>query len=102
MLNKFSVVLLSVTSLSDETWTSGNIKVPDGVASLRAFALVMSDTLSLKFTRVPQTVTKTFTAASIHQWYFYKSNCFLLQRGRCASLFVLKKFEETWGVISFS
>ncbi|XP_056282328.1 CD109 antigen isoform X2 [Pseudoliparis swirei] len=51
------------TSVSDETWTSGNIKVPDGVASLRAFALVMSDTLSLKFTRVPQklAVSKDFS-----------------------------------------
>uniref|UniRef100_A0A8C2Z6S3 CD109 molecule n=2 Tax=Cyclopterus lumpus TaxID=8103 RepID=A0A8C2Z6S3_CYCLU len=51
------------TSVTNQTWTSGNIAVPDGVASLRAFALVMSDTLSLKFTPVPQklTVSKDFS-----------------------------------------
>ncbi|XP_068436630.1 CD109 antigen [Clinocottus analis] len=51
------------TRVGDQTWTSGEIIVPDGVASLRAFALVMSDNLSLKFTPLPQklTVSKDFS-----------------------------------------
>ncbi|XP_031144568.2 CD109 antigen-like [Sander lucioperca] len=45
------------------TWTSENITVPDGIMSLRAVALVMSDTLGLGFTPVPQklTVSKDFS-----------------------------------------
>ncbi|XP_067470944.1 CD109 antigen-like [Thunnus thynnus] len=50
-------------NVSDKTWTSGKIKVPDGVTSLTAVALVMSDNLSLGFTPVPQklTVSKDFS-----------------------------------------
>ncbi|XP_054470350.1 CD109 antigen-like [Anoplopoma fimbria] len=51
------------TSVSNQTWTSEKITVPDGVSSLRAFALVMSDNLGLGFTPVPQklTVSKDFS-----------------------------------------
>ncbi|XP_042356057.1 CD109 antigen-like [Plectropomus leopardus] len=42
------------TYISDKTWTSEEISVPDGVTSLRAVALVMSDSLGLGFTPVPQ------------------------------------------------
>ncbi|XP_070698418.1 CD109 antigen-like [Pempheris klunzingeri] len=45
------------TNVSDKTWTSGKITVPDGVTSLRAVALVMSDNLGLGSTSVPQTLT---------------------------------------------
>ncbi|KAM7403885.1 hypothetical protein PAMA_004352 [Pampus argenteus] len=50
-------------NVRDKTWTSGEIKVPDGVTSLRAAALVMSDNLGLAFTPVPQklTVSKDFS-----------------------------------------
>ncbi|KAM7376533.1 hypothetical protein PAMP_006260 [Pampus punctatissimus] len=50
-------------NVRDKTWTSGKIKVPDGVTSLRAAALVMSDNLGLGFTPVPQklTVSKDFS-----------------------------------------
>ncbi|XP_031703694.1 CD109 antigen-like [Anarrhichthys ocellatus] len=51
------------TSVSIQTWISEKITVPDGVMSLRAFALVMSDNLGLGFTPVPQklTVSKDFS-----------------------------------------
>ncbi|XP_074516319.1 CD109 antigen-like isoform X1 [Sebastes fasciatus] len=51
------------TNVSDKTWTSGEITVPDGVTSLRAVALVMSDNLGLGFTPVPQKlpVSKDFS-----------------------------------------
>ncbi|XP_056249879.1 CD109 antigen-like [Seriola aureovittata] len=51
------------TNVSDNTWTSGTITVPDGVTSLRAVALVMSDNLGLGFTPVPLklTVSKDFS-----------------------------------------
>ncbi|CAN9502286.1 unnamed protein product [Ophioblennius macclurei] len=39
--------------VSGETWTSEDIKVPDGVTSLGALALVMSENLGLLFTPVP-------------------------------------------------
>ncbi|XP_068195427.1 CD109 antigen-like [Antennarius striatus] len=42
------------SKVSDQTWTTGKIRVPDGFASLSAFALVMSDDLGLGFTRVPE------------------------------------------------
>lgn len=54
----------SVVSISG-TWTSENITVPDGIMSLRAVALVMSDTLGLGFTPVPQKVTKYYLRASM-------------------------------------
>ncbi|KAF3701387.1 CD109 antigen 150 kDa TGF-beta-1-binding protein [Channa argus] len=51
------------TNVSDAKWMSGKITVPDGVTSLRAVALVMSDNLGLGFTQVPQklTVSKDFS-----------------------------------------
>ncbi|KAM4542793.1 CD109 antigen-like [Odontesthes bonariensis] len=51
------------TNVSDKIWTSGKITVPDGVMSLRAVALVMSENLGLGFTPVPQklTVSKDFS-----------------------------------------
>ncbi|XP_071355028.1 CD109 antigen-like [Trachinotus anak] len=51
------------TNVSDKTWTSGKITVPDSVTSLRAVALAMSDNLGLGFTPVPQklTVSKDFS-----------------------------------------
>ncbi|XP_044022480.1 CD109 antigen-like isoform X2 [Siniperca chuatsi] len=51
------------TNISDKTWTSGKITVPDGITSLRAVALVMSDDLGLGFTPLPQklTVSKDFS-----------------------------------------
>ncbi|KAG8013590.1 hypothetical protein GBF38_022041, partial [Nibea albiflora] len=51
------------TNLSNNTWTSEMITVPDGVISLRAVALVMSDNLGLGFTPVPQklSVSKDFS-----------------------------------------
>ncbi|XP_032356991.1 CD109 antigen [Etheostoma spectabile] len=51
------------TNVSDQTWTIENITVPDGVTSLRAVALVMSDNLGLGFTLEPQklTVSKDFS-----------------------------------------
>ncbi|KAG7510215.1 CD109 antigen-like [Solea senegalensis] len=45
------------TDLSDETWTSGKITVPDVVTALGAVALVMSDSLGLGFTPVPLQLT---------------------------------------------
>ncbi|XP_051246774.1 CD109 antigen-like [Dicentrarchus labrax] len=50
-------------SVSDKSWTTGKITVPDGVTSLRAVALVMSDNLGLGFTPVPQmlSVSKDFS-----------------------------------------
>ncbi|KAM9787177.1 CD109 antigen [Syngnathus typhle] len=50
-------------TLSDKTWTSGAITVPDGVTSLVAAALIMSDDLGLGFTPVPQklNVAKDFS-----------------------------------------
>ncbi|XP_022606801.1 CD109 antigen-like [Seriola dumerili] len=54
---------LKVKQVCDNTWTSGTITVPDGVTSLRAVALVMSDNLGLGFTPVPVklTVSKDFS-----------------------------------------
>lgn len=49
-------MLFSLISTSDEKWTSGKISVPDGITSLVAVALVMSDNLGLGFTPVPQKV----------------------------------------------
>ncbi|XP_050934300.1 LOW QUALITY PROTEIN: CD109 antigen-like [Lates calcarifer] len=51
------------TNISDKTWMSEKITVPDGVTSLGAVALVMSDNLGLGFTPVPQklTVSKDFS-----------------------------------------
>ncbi|KAM6912159.1 CD109 antigen [Xenentodon cancila] len=45
--------------VSGKMWTSGKITVPDGVTSLRAVAVVMSENLGLTFTPVPQTLTVT-------------------------------------------
>ncbi|XP_068608150.1 CD109 antigen-like [Brachionichthys hirsutus] len=42
------------SNLSEQTWTTGKITVPEGFASLSAFALVMSDDLGLGFTPVPE------------------------------------------------
>ncbi|XP_073339906.1 CD109 antigen-like [Pagrus major] len=51
------------TYVSDETGTSWKVTVPDGVSSLRAVALVMSDNMGLDFTPVPQelSVSKDFS-----------------------------------------
>ncbi|KAK5916543.1 hypothetical protein CgunFtcFv8_011517 [Champsocephalus gunnari] len=51
------------TSISDQPMKSEKITVPDGVTSLRAAALVMSDNLGLGFTPLPQklTVSKDFS-----------------------------------------
>ncbi|XP_040917246.1 CD109 antigen-like [Toxotes jaculatrix] len=51
------------TNVSDKTWTSGKISVPDGINSLGAVALVMSDNLGLGFTPMPLklTVSKDFS-----------------------------------------
>ncbi|KAM9842975.1 CD109 antigen-like [Aulostomus maculatus] len=56
-------VLWLDANVSDKTWTSGAITVPDGVTSLRAVALMMSDNLGLGFTPEPQqmTVSKDFS-----------------------------------------
>lgn len=48
---------------SDKNWTSGKITVPDGVTSLEAFALVMSENLGLSFIPVPQKVIKKNSTA---------------------------------------
>lgn len=45
--------------LSENTWTSEKLSVPDGFAALRAVALVMSDNLGLGFTPAPQQVIHT-------------------------------------------
>ncbi|XP_028251415.1 CD109 antigen-like [Parambassis ranga] len=57
-----SLLWLDAT-VSDMVWTSGKITVPDGVTSLRALALVMSENQGLGFTPVPQKliVTKDFS-----------------------------------------
>ncbi|XP_074548556.1 CD109 antigen [Halichoeres trimaculatus] len=51
------------TTVNGKTWTSGEITVPDGVTSLAAVALVMSDNLGFGFTPVPQKlpVSKDFS-----------------------------------------
>ncbi|KAM8917570.1 CD109 antigen [Spinachia spinachia] len=51
------------TSVTNPTWTSGKVTVPDGVTRLNAFALVMSDNQGLGFSPVPQrlTVSKDFS-----------------------------------------
>lgn len=81
-------MLFLFVSVSDKTWTSEKIKVPDGVTALRAVALVMSDNLGLGFTPVPQKVTKYSICASIYfivsqfQDISHKSCCFLLRKLR--------------------
>ncbi|KAM3595198.1 uncharacterized protein V6R79_019950 [Siganus canaliculatus] len=51
------------TNVSDNSWTSGKITVPDGVTALRAAALVMSENMGLSFTPVPPklSVSKDFS-----------------------------------------
>ncbi|XP_034051005.1 CD109 antigen [Thalassophryne amazonica] len=51
------------TNVRDKTQTDLKVTVPDGVTSLRAVALVMSDNLGLGFTPVPEklTVSKEFS-----------------------------------------
>ncbi|KAM9341256.1 CD109 antigen [Symphorus nematophorus] len=58
-----SLLWLDTNVGDDKTWTSGEITVPDGVTSLRAVAMVMSDSLGLRFTPVPQnlSVSKDFS-----------------------------------------
>ncbi|XP_038585798.1 CD109 antigen-like [Micropterus salmoides] len=53
------------TNVSNKTWTSEKITVPDGFTSLRAVAMVMSDNLGLSFSSVPQKliVSKDFSLA---------------------------------------
>ncbi|XP_029316719.1 CD109 antigen-like [Cottoperca gobio] len=62
-LNASESLLWFDAPVSDQTWTSGKITVPDGVTSLRAVALVMSDNMGLGFTPVPHrlTVSKDFS-----------------------------------------
>ncbi|XP_071394440.1 CD109 antigen-like, partial [Centroberyx affinis] len=50
------------TNVSDSTWTSPTVTVPDSITSWRAVALVMSENRGLGFTPVPQrlTVSKDF------------------------------------------
>ncbi|XP_030575167.1 CD109 antigen-like [Archocentrus centrarchus] len=54
-------------NVSDQMWTSENITVPDGVTSMRALALVMSESWGLGFTPVPQklTVSKDFSLSLV-------------------------------------
>ncbi|XP_008275105.1 CD109 antigen-like isoform X2 [Stegastes partitus] len=63
LLNVNESFLWLDTTVSEKTWTSGEITVPDGVTSLKAFALVMSENLGLGFTPVPQKliVSKDFS-----------------------------------------
>ncbi|XP_030299046.1 CD109 antigen-like [Sparus aurata] len=51
------------TYVSDETGTSWKVTVPDGVSSLRAVELVMSDNMGLDFTPMPRelSVSKDFS-----------------------------------------
>ncbi|XP_035466385.2 CD109 antigen-like [Scophthalmus maximus] len=51
------------TDVSDNTWTSGKIPVPDGLTALGAVALVMSDNLGLGFIPAPikLSVSKDFS-----------------------------------------
>ncbi|XP_037550486.1 CD109 antigen [Nematolebias whitei] len=60
-------LLLLDTNVSDKNWKSGKIAVPDGVTSLEAFALVMSENLGLSFIPVPLklTVSKDFSLSFI-------------------------------------
>ncbi|KAM4723448.1 CD109 antigen [Anableps anableps] len=55
------------TSVSDKNWTSGKITVPDGVTSLGAVAVTMSENLGLGFTPVPQklTISKDFSMSLV-------------------------------------
>lgn len=80
-------------SISNKTWTSEKMSVPDGVTSLRAVALVISDNLGLGFTPVPQKVTKYTLCIHLAVVFIAfdvdVSQVFLLHRGCCASLFTL-------------
>lgn len=71
---KFVISIQSIAyffiSISDGTWKSGKITVPDGVTSLRAVGLVMSDNRGLGFTPVLQKVTKYSLCTTIYQQYF--------------------------------
>ncbi|XP_047201673.1 CD109 antigen-like isoform X2 [Girardinichthys multiradiatus] len=55
------------TNVSDKSWTSGKITVPDGVTALGAVALVMSENLGLSFTPVAQklTISKDFSLSLV-------------------------------------
>lgn len=101
MINQHSAhcILFSVTSISDGMWKSAKITVPDGVTSLRAVGLVMSDNLGLGFTPVPQKVTRYSLCFFICQQYFYFWMTYSLnfqffsfaKRMWCLSLFAKKK-----------
>lgn len=69
------------------------MSVPDGVTSLRAVALVISDNLGLGFTPVPQKVTKYTLCIHLTVMFIEFdadiSQVFLLHRGCCASLSTL-------------
>ncbi|XP_029973331.1 CD109 antigen-like [Salarias fasciatus] len=62
-MNAAEPLLWLDTDVSGETWTSEDITVPDGVTSLRALALEMSENLGLIFTPVPSqlAVSKDFS-----------------------------------------
>ncbi|MED6248546.1 hypothetical protein ATANTOWER_001779, partial [Ataeniobius toweri] len=55
------------TNVSDKSWTSGKITVPDGVTALGAVALVMSENLGLSFTPVAQKliISKDFSLSLV-------------------------------------
>lgn len=90
------IVFFPVIS-SNHTWTSEKITVPDGVISLRAVALVMSDNLGLGFTPMPQKVTNYSPLHASDICISYISCLFLLQRGYCAFCVCTEKGE--WEVI---
>uniref|UniRef100_A0A672IIA8 CD109 molecule n=1 Tax=Salarias fasciatus TaxID=181472 RepID=A0A672IIA8_SALFA len=62
-LNSLSIRGALFVAIHGETWTSEDITVPDGVTSLRALALEMSENLGLIFTPVPSqlAVSKDFS-----------------------------------------
>ncbi|XP_038126613.1 CD109 antigen-like isoform X2 [Cyprinodon tularosa] len=54
-------------NVSDKSWTTGKITVPDGISSLGAVALVMSEKFGLGFTPVPEklTISKDFSLSLV-------------------------------------
>lgn len=68
-------MFFSFMCFSEKNWTSGKIAVPDGVASLEALALVMSENLGLSFTTVPLKVTEPFSWSQLARKVF-QTMCF--------------------------
>nr|XP_046269872.1 CD109 antigen-like [Scatophagus argus] len=69
------------TNISETTWTSGKITVPDGVTSLLSVALVMSDNLGLGFTALPQklSVSKDFSLSLDVPAYLIRGEEFVVE-----------------------